>query len=63
MAAAGAAARLPDVEEHQIAVEYPDDPNYVWHQRFLVHRLDDQRWIGFSADLESEVIDVTQARV
>ena len=63
MAAAAAVARLPDVEEHQIAVEYPNDPNYVWHQRFLVHRLDDQRWIGFSADLESEVIDVSQARV
>ena len=58
-----AVARLPDVEEHQIAVEYPNDPNFPWHQRFLVHRLDDQRWIGFSADLEPEVLDVTQVRV
>ena len=52
-----------DVPEAQVAIDFPDDANFTWHARVLVVRLTDSVWIGFSPDLEAELIDLREHRV
>ena len=55
--------RVLDIAEHQVAVRYPDHPNFEWHLRVLVVRLDGARWIVPSPDLEVFVLDLAVYRV
>ena len=52
-----------DVAEQQVAVRYPDDPNFRFHQRVLVRRVRDSVWICFTPDLSVQVIDLAQHHV
>eukprot|EP00974_Lingulodinium_polyedra_P054592 5250567-Lingulodinium_polyedra.AAC.1 len=49
-----------DVAETQILINFDDDVNFRWHQRILVQRLDDNRYVGFTPDLEAEVVDLRE---
>ena len=53
-----------DIQETQVAIDFPDDARFTWHVRVLVSQLSDGgRWVGFSPDLEAEVIDLADHRV
>ena len=52
-----------DLPEAQVAIDFPQDANFTWHVRVLVVRLTDSVWIGFSPDLEAELIDLRDHRV
>ena len=61
---AAAVPRSLDISEQQICVEFPDDANYTWHARVLLHKLTDGgRWVALTPDLEVEVLDVSQLRI
>ena len=47
-----------DVNETQVAIDF-DDPAFPWHWRCLVARLGDTpNWVGFTSDLDVEVIEL-----
>ena len=52
-----------DIPEAQVAIDFPQDANFTWHVRVLVARLTDSVWIGFSPDLEAELVDLRDHRV
>ena len=53
-----------DIQETQVAIDFPDDARFTWHVRVLMSQLSDGgRWVGFSPDLEAEVIDMADHRV
>ena len=56
-------ARALDINEAQILVDFPEDEEVTWHWRGLVIQLGDSRWVGFSGDLEAEIIDLSRHRV
>ena len=48
-----------DIVEPQVALRFANDPHFTWHWRALVARLDAEgTWVGFTPDLEAEVIDL-----
>lgn len=53
-----------DVAEVQVAVDFQDDPVFLWHVRVPVVKLGEgSRWVCFTPDLESEVIDLSEHSV
>ena len=57
--AAAAIAGL-DIAEPQVLVYYPNDPHFSYHQRVLLRRIADARWIVLTPDGEVEVTDLAQ---
>jgi hypothetical protein len=52
-----------DIAEAQVAIEFADDPNYSWHHRILLAKLDGGRWIVLTPDGDVEVADLSAHRV
>jgi hypothetical protein len=45
-----------------VAIEFADDPNFSWHHRILLTKLDGGRWIVLTPDGDVEVEDLTAHR-
>ena len=55
--------RTLNISEPQVLFHYPADPNGLeYHQRVLVHKIGQGRWVVLSPDLELSVEDLTQQR-
>ena len=52
-----------DISEAQVCIEFPDDPNYSWHHRVLLSKLDGGRWVVLTPDGDVEVSDLSAHRV
>jgi hypothetical protein len=62
MAAVPAEVAL-DISEGQVCINYDDDPNYTWHHRVLLSKLDAGRWVVLTPDGDVEVVDLSAHRV
>ena len=59
-----APARTLDIPEAQVCVDYFDGPEFSWHHRVLVVAGPSAGdWVGFSPDLEVQVIKLSEHRV
>ena len=55
-----------DIAHRQCLIDFFNDPNQLrWHARVLVHQSPngDGRWVGFTPDLEAQVVDLSDHRV
>ncbi len=52
-----------DIAEPQIALYYEQDPNFQWHSRILLERLNEaDRWVAVTPDGDVQVLDLSAAR-
>ena len=52
-----------DVEERQVLVDFPADPNFTWHHRVLLVALGEGKWIGCTPTLSVQRIDLAGHRI
>ena len=52
-----------DVEDHQILIDFFDDPNFHWHHRVLLRRIKGSTWLVATPTLSVEILDVAEHRV
>jgi hypothetical protein len=45
-------ARVLDIQEPQVCVNFPDDPQFTWHHRILLCRVTAGRWLTLTPDHE-----------
>lgn len=51
-------ARVLDIQEPQVCVNYPNDPQFTWHHRVLLCRVNAGRWLALTPDHEITVHDL-----
>ena len=52
-----------DIPELQVLVHYPADPHgFFWHQRILLKRVGDGRWVTLTPDEELAIHDLAAQR-
>ena len=44
--------RVLDIQEPQVCVNFPDDPQFTWHHRILLCRINAGRWLTLTPDHE-----------
>ena len=54
--------RSLDITAVQVVVEYPNDRNFCWHHRLLLHRVADGEWITLTPDHELQRHDLREIR-